>query len=102
MDAHAGDYNHCLSDELQPCMLICRGQRIALDIAVGLRYLHDHDIVHLDLKSPNVLLNGNGQAKLSDVGLARMLVTRTHLSTLPGGIACTAASCIVSVPGKAF
>ncbi|KAK9794669.1 hypothetical protein WJX73_004931 [Symbiochloris irregularis] len=62
-----------------------RGQSVALDIAMGLRYLHDHDIVHLDLKSPNVLLNSSGQAKISDVGLARTLLTRTHISTLPGG-----------------
>lgn len=65
--------------------MICRGKTIALDIALGLRYLHKHDIVHLDLKSPNVLLNSSGQAKISDVGLARTLHTRTHISSMIGG-----------------
>lgn len=65
--------------------VLCRGKDVALDTAIGLRYLHEHDIIHLDLKSPNVLLNSSGQAKLSDVGLARVLSTRTHLSSLPGG-----------------
>lgn len=66
-------------------MHVRRGKSVALDIAVGLRFLHDHNIIHLDLKSPNVLLTGSGQAKLADVGLARTLITNTHLSTLPGG-----------------
>ena len=46
----------------------CRGRRIAKDIARGLNYLHQNDICHLDVKSPNVLLSSSG-AKIGDVGL---------------------------------
>ena len=42
---------------------------IALDVAEGMTYLHPA-IVHRDLKSSNVLLDGTGRAKISDFGIA--------------------------------
>lgn len=48
------------------------GWKLALDIAKGLYHLHSKKIVHMDLKSPNILLNAaRDQAKISDVGLAK-------------------------------
>ena len=44
--------------------------RVALDIAEGLRYALAKGISHRDLKSSNVLLTTDGQAKLVDFGLA--------------------------------
>jgi serine/threonine protein kinase len=49
------------------------GKRIALDIARALAYLHSKRLVHLDVKSSNVLLSRDGTAKLGDLGMARLL-----------------------------
>ncbi|WJX41713.1 hypothetical protein P8452_29029 [Trifolium repens] len=47
--------------------------KIALDTARGLEYLHEHcypPVIHRDMKSSNILLDTNFNAKLSDFGLA--------------------------------
>lgn len=44
---------------------------LALDIAKGLLFLHENNVIHRDLKSENVLLDAqNAHAKLCDFGLA--------------------------------
>jgi len=38
----------------------------------GVSYLHDNWIIHRDLKPANILVNGAGQVKIGDLGLARL------------------------------
>ncbi|KAK9812471.1 hypothetical protein WJX73_002627 [Symbiochloris irregularis] len=50
-----------------------RGEQVALDILHGLHYLHSNNVVHLDMKSANILLAHDKTAKIADVGLASTL-----------------------------
>ncbi len=51
------------------------GYGILRDVALGLRYIHEHSppIIHRDLSSNNVLLTTNMSAKISDLGVAKIL-----------------------------
>ncbi|KAH7512918.1 hypothetical protein FEM48_Zijuj12G0141300 [Ziziphus jujuba var. spinosa] len=64
--------------------------KIAVGAAQGLRYMH-HDcvppIVHRDIKSSNILLDSDFNAKIADFGLAKLLIMRgepTAMSTVAG------------------
>ncbi|XP_042422611.1 brassinosteroid LRR receptor kinase BRI1-like [Zingiber officinale] len=65
-------------------------RKIAVGAARGLAFLHHNcipHIIHRDMKSSNVLLDDDSEARVSDFGMARMMnVVDTHLSvsTLAG------------------
>ena len=46
---------------------------LAIEVARGLAFAHEKGFVHRDVKPQNVLLNGNGEAKVTDFGIARSL-----------------------------
>ncbi|KAL2236814.1 UNVERIFIED_CONTAM: LRR receptor-like serine/threonine-protein kinase FEI 1 [Sesamum indicum] len=62
---------------------------IIMGAAKGLAYLH-HDcsprIIHRDIKSSNILLDGNFDARVSDFGLAKLLEDEeSHITTIVAG-----------------
>lgn len=71
--------NGCLSDWLHPkgsshCLAWKQRVQIAYDIADALNYLHNYTnppYIHKNLKSSNVLLDGNLRGKVGNFGLAR-------------------------------
>lgn len=61
--------------------------RVSQQVCAALHHAHTHGIIHRDLKLENVLLTADGQAKLSDFGLARSLSSRlTSDSSLTGTV----------------
>jgi eukaryotic-like serine/threonine-protein kinase len=47
--------------------------RIGAQVAATLEFTHRHGVVHRDIKSQNVLIDRDGNAKLADFGIAHLL-----------------------------
>lgn len=52
------------------------------EAAQGLQYLHSKNILHRDLKSPNILLDEEDTAKLSDFNLSKYVDTAVSSTSL--------------------
>ena len=59
--------------EITVVLLGRRGAKIAMDVARGMDKMHSRHIIHLDLKSPNILLTASGTAKIAVGGWDRNL-----------------------------
>jgi predicted Ser/Thr protein kinase len=46
---------------------------VAIEVAEGLQAVHDAGIIHRDLKATNVMLDGAGNVRLMDFGIAKQL-----------------------------
>jgi serine/threonine protein kinase len=73
---HGGTLYDLLHSDDSPTFI--QRLHIALDAAEGLNYLHKFTrsgIVHRDIKSNNILLDANNNAKVSDFGLSRTILS---------------------------
>ncbi|MBI3407846.1 MAG: serine/threonine protein kinase [Planctomycetes bacterium] len=61
---------------------------VAVQICPALRHVHDHGIIHRDIKPPNILRTSQGVVKLTDFGIAKVFAS-SHL-TATGGVVGTA------------
>lgn len=52
-----------------------------MDIIKGLSFLHRHQIMHLDIKSPNILLTDTWEARIADVGLGKIVAGEGSIAT---------------------
>ena len=77
--------NSCIVMELVPGktleMMLMSGQRLTIEqslhiarqVAEGLDFAHRHQVVHRDLKPANILVTPDGQVKITDFGIAKVV-----------------------------
>jgi serine/threonine protein kinase len=56
-----------------------------IELCDAVRYIHAREIIHRDIKSPNIFITEDNTAKLGDFGLcvqAKAIVTKAKYSTV--------------------
>ncbi|KAK0903079.1 hypothetical protein LTR02_007773 [Friedmanniomyces endolithicus] len=62
-----------LQEDMEEPFLPSEIKRLLLQLSSAVAFLHDHWILHRDLKTCNILLNNRGEIKLADFGMARFV-----------------------------
>lgn len=55
-------------------------QSFIYQLLCGVKYMHSANVIHRDLKPGNLLVNGQGQLKICDFGLARGVKDEWHVN----------------------
>ncbi|MEM7048967.1 MAG: protein kinase [Acidobacteriota bacterium] len=76
-----------LADRLrsEPPLTLGEALIIATQTCEGLDHAHRHGVIHRDIKPSNILLDAEGQVKISDFGIAKMVGQNTEL-TVTGSV----------------
>lgn len=69
----AGGSLHSVLNDLRRDLPWRTRMKIALRVALGMKHLHERNMLHRDLKSANVLLDEQLRAKVCDFGLSRIM-----------------------------
>ena len=60
--------------------------KICHDVVLGLKYCHDNQVAHRDIKTSNVMFTANDQVKIVDFGLAEFLEEDQKISKVGGSL----------------
>ncbi|MDH4284059.1 MAG: serine/threonine protein kinase [Gallionellaceae bacterium] len=56
----------------EKCLPVEKTLDIVVQVAQGLAYAHEHNIIHRDVKPSNIMVVRDGHVKITDFGIARM------------------------------
>uniref|UniRef100_A0A3Q3CML4 Serine/threonine kinase 17a n=1 Tax=Haplochromis burtoni TaxID=8153 RepID=A0A3Q3CML4_HAPBU len=80
-------FNQCVSDQEDEAFSEEDVKRLMRQILEGVAFLHQNNVVHLDLKPQNILLTSTsplGDIKIVDFGLSRMVSSHQELREIMG------------------
>lgn len=60
-----------LQEDMDQPFMPSEVKTLLLQLASAVEFLHDHWILHRDLKTSNILMNNRGEVKIADFGMAR-------------------------------
>ncbi|KZV99895.1 kinase-like protein [Exidia glandulosa HHB12029] len=80
-----GDINNYIANRENDPEIDGLKLKLFVQVMAGLRFLHDHFIIHGDIKGGNVLISDDGVAQLCDFGLSRLLWGSTQSISHTGG-----------------
>jgi serine/threonine protein kinase len=62
-------HQYCIDKKLAPPEIV----RLILDCCRAVKYIHDNQIAHCDLKPSNILVDASGSPRILDFGIARLI-----------------------------
>lgn len=71
--------------EERPVLPVAAAVDFTIQVARALEEIHNHDVVHRDVKPSNVILDATGRARLLDFGVAKMRDRERDAAATAGG-----------------
>lgn len=79
------EYLTPLEDFIQSADFLVRDvMKLGLDVLYGLQSCHDNGVIHRDIKDDNIFVSDNGEYKIGDFGVSKMLKDSSKAESLKG------------------